>query len=155
MQEYTRCIYIETCKHTCRQSLWCLHNISPKRQQRIYTPYTICRKCIRIYIYIHTYLHRMKDMSMYKTCPIQTSYTEKEINTCTRYKCLCRCLSMADILPPPHPPLVLHIRTFSPSSPLCTYHQQLGDLVVAIIRCRVQRGKSVVLLHLHIRLARL
>ena len=150
-----RDVSIQRHANTCRQSLWCLHNISPKRQQRIYTPYTICRKCIRIYIYIHTYLHRRKDMSMYKTRPIQTSYTEKEINTCTRYKCLCRCLSMADILPPPHPPLVLHIRTFPPSSPLVTYHQQLGDLVVAILRCNVQRGKPVNILRLHIRLVRL
>ena len=31
-----------------------------------------------------TYLHRRKDMSTYKTCHIQTSYIEKEIDTCTR-----------------------------------------------------------------------
>jgi hypothetical protein len=106
-------------------------------------------------MYKHTYLHRIKDMSMYKTRPIQTSYTEKEINTCTRYKCLCRCLSMADILPPPHPLLVLHIRTFPPSLPLFTYHQQFSDLVVAFLRCNVQRGVSLFCLRLHIRLARL
>ena len=105
-----------------------------------------------MYTYVSTqnegYVH--VNMSVY----MFILYKERNIPTYP-YKYLYRCISMPDILPPPQLPLILHIRTFSPSSPLCTYHQQLGDLVVAIIRCRVQRGKSVVLLHLHIRLARL
>ena len=137
-----------------RQSHWCLHKIPPQLQQRIYIPYTICRQCIRIYVY--TYVSTQNERYVHVQNVSYTNILYRERNRHMHpYKCLCRCISMADILPPLHPFLVLHIRTFPPSLPLCTYHQQFSDLVVALLRCNEQRGPSVLLLRLHIRLARL
>ena len=48
--------------YTCKQSLWCLHTIPPKLQRWIYTLDSLSK--IHKDICIHTYLHRMKDMSM-------------------------------------------------------------------------------------------